>query len=110
MAYIADSHLEYVHDKNSAEEMWSFLANTLAKKDFATQKTYVRISLATLKMKEGTLLMDHFRRFDELIRQLKVKGARATVSKLDVVSQLFVSLPSSYGESWRVSCKWSVKA
>lgn len=93
VAYIADSHLEYVRDKDTAKEMWNSLANTFAKKGFATQ-TYIRRSLATLKMVEGTPLMDHFRRFDELIRQLK--GAGATVSELDAVSQLFISLPSSY--------------
>lgn len=40
------------------------------------------------------MLSDHFRRFDELIR--KLKNAGATVTELDVVSQLFISLPSSY--------------
>uniref|UniRef100_A0A182X1R8 Uncharacterized protein n=1 Tax=Anopheles quadriannulatus TaxID=34691 RepID=A0A182X1R8_ANOQN len=58
VTFIADSHLEYVRDK------------TFAKQGFACQN-YVRRSLAVLKLSEGTLLMDHFRVFDQLIRQFK---------------------------------------
>lgn len=73
--------------------MWESLANTFSKKGFASQ-TYIRRTLALLRMEEGTALVDHFRKFDELIRQLKEAGA--TVTELDQVSQLFISLPSSF--------------
>ena len=85
VAYIADSHLEYIRDKQTARAMWTSLTNTFAKKGFASQ-TYIRRSMAMLRMDEGTPLADHFRRFDELGRQLKEAGA--TVTELDMVSQL----------------------
>lgn len=93
VAYIADSHLEYIREKETAKAMWTSLANTFAKKGFAAQ-TYIRRSMAMLRMEEGTSLADHFRRFDELGRQLKDAGA--TLTDLDMVSQLFISLPPSY--------------
>lgn len=93
VAYIADSHLEYIRDKQTAKAMWTSLANTFAKKGFAAQ-TYIRRSMALLRMEEGTPLADHFRRFDELGRQLRDAGA--TVTELDMVSQLFISLAPSY--------------
>lgn len=93
VSFIADSHLEYVRDKATARAMWQSLAETFAKKGFAAQ-TYIRRSLAMLRMEEGCALKDHFRRFDELVRQLKDAGAKLT--ELDQVSQLFISLPCSY--------------
>lgn len=93
VTFIADSHLEYVRDKPTAKIMWESLSNTFSKKGFASQ-TYIRRSLALLRMDEGTALADHFRRFDELVRQLKDAGA--TLTELDQVSQLFISLPASY--------------
>lgn len=93
VAFIADSHLEYVRDKATAKAMWKALEATFAKKGFAAQ-TYIRRSLAMLRMEEGCALKDHFRNFDELVRQLKDAGAKLT--DLDQVSQLFISLPASY--------------
>lgn len=93
VSFIADSHLEDVRDKETAKAMWESLETTYAKKGFAAQ-TYIRRSLAMLRMEEGCALKDHFRNFDELVRQLKDAGAKLT--DLDQVSQLFISLPPSY--------------
>lgn len=51
VAFIADSHLEYVRDKATAKAMWQSLEATFAKKGFAAQ-TYIRRSLAMLRMEE----------------------------------------------------------
>lgn len=93
VVYISDSHLEYIRDKETAEAMWTSLANTFAKRGFAVQ-TYIRRSMAMLQMEEGSSLAEHFRRFDELGRQLKDAGA--TLTELDLVSQQSISLPPSY--------------
>lgn len=93
ISLIADDYLECVRDKDTANEMWSALQNTFAKKS-VTSQTLVRKQLALLKMKPGEDLRKHLLSFDELIRKLKTSGA--TLKENDVVAQLFVTLPEAF--------------
>lgn len=61
---------EMLKDDEPKDATQRAVEKTFAKQGFACQN-YVRRSLAVLKLSEGTLLMDHFRVFDQLIRQFK---------------------------------------
>lgn len=64
-----------------------------AKKSDSSQ-TFVRKQLAKLRMVEGSSVKDHLKTFEELIRQLKLAGAK--LEENDIVSQLFATLPESF--------------
>lgn len=91
--FIADTYLEYVRDKNTAEEMWSCLVASFSKRGAASQN-YLRRCLLNMKYEEGTQMREHFQRFDECVRELKSSGA--TLSDADLVSHMFLTLPSSF--------------
>lgn len=93
VSFIADTYLEYVRDKNTAEEMWSCLVASFSKRGAASQN-YLRRCLLNMKYEEGTQMREHFQRFDECVRELKSSGA--TLSDADLVSHMFLTLPSSF--------------
>lgn len=72
---IAESHLKYVKDADTAFEMWSTLEDTFQRKGMAIQ-LLLRKSLLTLKFNANSQSLEtHFFKFDKLIRELKSTGA-----------------------------------
>jgi predicted DNA-binding protein len=91
---IADSHLEYVKDAETAYEMWSTLRTTFERKSMASQ-VLLRKKLLTMKFNVGTDSMNtHFLKFDGTIRELKSAGANLEQS--DVVCHLLLTMPPEY--------------
>jgi hypothetical protein len=91
---IADSHLEYVKDAETAYEMWSTLQTTFERKSMASQ-VLLRKKLLTMKFNVGTDSMNtHFLKFDGTIRELK--SARANLEQSDVVCHLLLTMPPEY--------------
>jgi hypothetical protein len=91
---IADSHLEYVKDAETAYEMWSTLQTTFERKSMASQ-VLLRKKLLTMKFNVGTDSMNtHFLKFDGTIRELKSAGANLEQS--DVVCHLLLTMPPEY--------------
>lgn len=81
-----------MRDKNTAEEMWSCLIASFSKRGAASQN-YLRRCLLNMKYEEGTP-RNHFQRFDECVRELKSSGV--TLCDADLVSHMFLTLPSSF--------------
>lgn len=52
VSFVADSHLEYVHDKGTAKEMWSSLVKSFSKVGVASQN-YLRKRLLSMKFEDG---------------------------------------------------------
>lgn len=90
---IADSHLEYAKDKESAFSMWSTLQKTFERKGFASQ-LLLRKSLLTMKLVNGDSMEKHFLKFDKTIRNLKSAGA--TLEESDIVCHLLLTMPDEY--------------
>ena len=91
---IADSHLEYVKDADTAFDMWSTLENTFQRKGMAIQ-LLLRKSLLTLKFNANSQSLEtHFLKFDKLIRELKSTGA--TLEETDIVCHLLLTMPNEY--------------
>jgi hypothetical protein len=91
---IADSHLEYVKDAETAYEMWSTLQTTFERKSMASQ-VLLRKKLLTMKFNVGTDSMNtHFLKFDGTIRELKSAGA--SLEQSDVVCHLLLTMPPEY--------------
>nr|XP_029717941.1 uncharacterized protein LOC115260762 [Aedes albopictus] len=93
IGFLADECLEVVREKKSTKAMWTSLQNTFAKKSLGTQNL-VRKQLSRLKMKEGSSMREHLVAFEDLIRQLRVAGAK--LSDADMVVSMFGTLPHSY--------------
>lgn len=92
-SFVHDDLLHLVRDKETSKEMWMSLESAYAKKSVSSQ-TFVRKQLAKLRMMEGSSVKDHLKTFEELIRQLKLAGAK--LEENDIVSQLFATLPESF--------------
>lgn len=90
---IADSHLEYIKEKQFAKEVYDVLTTTFERKSTASQ-LYLRKKLLTLKCVEGENLENHFLTFDKIVRELKSTGAN--LEDNDVVCHLLLTLPKSF--------------
>lgn len=90
---IANSHLQYVKDKNTAHQMWKALEGVFQRKGIASQ-LYLRKKILTLKLQESDILETHFIKFDGLIRELRSVGAK--LEEIDVVCHLLLTLPKSF--------------
>lgn len=90
---IADSYLEIVKEKECSYEIWQALTKQFERKSIASQ-LYLRRKLLSMKLSEQESLSNHFKRFDENIRELKNVGAN--LEETDVVCQLLLTLPKSY--------------
>jgi len=93
VAFIHNDCLGYIRDKQTAKAMWESLQAVFAKKSVVNQ-ILVRKQLTKLRMKEGESIVAHLMAFDDLIRQLKMSGAKLEES--DMIAQLFVSLPEKF--------------
>lgn len=91
---IANSHLEYIKDEETAYGIWNILKNTFERKGIASQLR-IRKKLLTMKFDTSeTTLSAHFLKFDRLIRELK--STSAVVEETDVICHLLLTLPTEY--------------
>ena len=91
---IADSHLEYAKDKDSAFDLWLGLCNTFERRGIASQ-LLIRKTLLSMKFDaKSDSLSSHFLKFDKLVRDLRSNGATLQEVK-DVKSNSSGELPSS---------------
>ncbi|KAF2899952.1 hypothetical protein ILUMI_06234, partial [Ignelater luminosus] len=90
---VADSHLEYIKDKHTANEMWNALQNTFERKGIRNQ-LLLRKQLLHLKLEEKGTLNSHFLISDSIVRSLKASGA--TLEENDIICHLLLILPKSY--------------
>lgn len=91
---IADSHLEYAKDKVTSFDLWISLCNTFERKGIANQ-LLLRKKLLTMKFDAiNDTLVNHFLKFDKLIRDLRSTGA--TVEEMDIVCHLLLTMPVEY--------------
>jgi hypothetical protein len=91
---IADSHLECVKEKATANEVWEVLQNTFERKSMAKQ-IRLKCRLLTFKFNPATETLDsHFIKCDAMRRELKTAGA--TMEEYDVVCHLLLTLPPEY--------------
>ncbi|GJQ77348.1 hypothetical protein Trydic_g15923 [Trypoxylus dichotomus] len=77
----------------TSKEMWDTLNNTFQRKGMASQ-LFLRKQLLQLKLEEGKPLNNNVLAFDKLIRELK--GCGATLSEIDIVCHLLLTLPKSF--------------
>ncbi|KMQ83135.1 copia protein [Lasius niger] len=87
---IADSHLEYVKDEETAHGIWSVLSSTFERKGIANQLR-LRKTLLTMKYSTSETMGNHFLKFDKLIRELRSTGAK--LEDTDVVCHLLLTMP-----------------
>ncbi|KMQ84375.1 copia protein [Lasius niger] len=71
---IADSHLEYVKDEETAHGIWSVLSSTFERKGIANQLR-LRETLLTIKYSTSEAMGNHFLKFDKAKPTLKVMQA-----------------------------------
>lgn len=90
---IADSHLEYVKDFNTALDMWKSLQGRFQRKSL-TSNILIRKKLLQLKYKSEDSMEEHFLTFDSLIRELKETGV--TLEDNDIICHLLITMPSDY--------------
>ncbi|GAB1869619.1 Gag-pol polyprotein [Camponotus japonicus] len=90
---IADSHLEYVKDEDTAHGIWTVLSNTFERKGIASQLR-LRKLLLTMKYSTSETMGGHFLKFDRLIRELRSTGAK--LEDTDVVCHLLLTMPTEY--------------
>lgn len=90
---VADSHLEYCKDKDTACEMWESLIKTFERKGISSQ-LLLRKKLLTMKLDSQKDLKTHFLDFDNTIRDLKMTGAQ--LNELDVVCHLLLTMTKEY--------------
>jgi hypothetical protein len=91
---IAESHIEYAINKDSAYKVWKHLEATFKRKSVVAQMR-LRTQLLTWKHNPNKESMqEHFQKFDHLVRQLKAAGGN--VDEGDVMVHLLLSLPQEY--------------
>lgn len=91
---IADSHLEYAKDQETAFDIWQSLCNTFERKGIAGQ-FLTRKALLTMKFNAANdTLSSHLLKFDKLIRELRSTGAKLEES--DIVCHLLLTMPAEY--------------
>lgn len=89
---VCDEQLTYIMDKPSAKAMYEALLGVFQQKSITSQLT-LRLRLATLKF-DGNDMNGHFAKFDSIVRELRLAGAKPEES--DLIVSLFLTLPDSY--------------
>lgn len=89
---INDEQLQYVMDKATAKEMYEALVAMFQRKSITSQ-LLLRRRLLTMKF-NGNDMNEHFVQFDKLIREIKLAGAK--LEEMDIVVNLFLTLPKAY--------------
>lgn len=90
---VADSHIDYIQDENSAYNMMTRLENQFMKKG-TRSKLFLRRQLNDIKYKEGTSLAEHFVTLSKIFGQLRDAGS--ALSEEEKVNVLLLSMPQSY--------------
>ncbi|GBP08011.1 Copia protein [Eumeta japonica] len=93
VTFVHSDCLSFIREKETAKDMWSSLKDAFAKQSVVNQ-LLLRKKLAKLKMNEGDSIVAHFMKFENLVRQLKLAGAK--MENCDVLTQLFLTLPEKY--------------
>lgn len=91
--YLSDSCLSYVKPESSTKQIFAVLDNIFERKSIAKQLGALK-KLFNLKLESNTDLCKHFMQFDSLASELT--SARATISEIDKVIYLLLTLPPSY--------------
>lgn len=89
---VSDEQLTYIMDKPSAKAMYEALLGVFQRKSITNQLT-LRMRLAQMKL-DGNDMTTHFAKFDNVIRELRLAGAKLEES--DLIVSLFLTLPDSY--------------
>jgi len=91
---IADSHLEYAKDQETAHDIWQSLCSIFERKGIAGQ-LLTRKALLTMKFNAANdTLSSHLLKFDKLIRELRSTGAK--LEETDIVCHLLLTMPAEY--------------
>lgn len=91
---VADSHLEYVKDCDSAHAIWSVLIETFERKSIASQ-LLLRKKLLLMKFHPNRETMaNHLLAFDKVIRELRATGAK--LEETDLVCHLLLTMPVEF--------------
>jgi hypothetical protein len=91
---VADSHLEYVKDKETAFEIWTELTNTFERQGLAGQ-LLLRKELLLMKYSPAKETLEaHFLKFDRVMRDLRSTGAK--MEEQDIVCHLLLTMPGEY--------------
>lgn len=91
---VADSHLEYVKDCDSAHGIWSVLIETFERKSIASQ-LLLRKKLLLMKFHPNRETMaNHLLTFDKVIRELRATGAK--LEETDLVCHLLLTMPTEF--------------
>lgn len=85
--------LNYVRDKKTAKDMWMSLESAFTKKSMVDQ-LLLRKKLVTLQMKPGDSVILHIQKFENIVREMKLAGTK--MEDVDIISQLFLSLPDKF--------------
>jgi hypothetical protein len=91
--FLGDSHLGYAQNAEYAYEIIEKLDEVYQVKGTAS-RVYLKKSWQALKLKNGSDLEEHFRRFDDLT--VKLRAAGCTLNDSDVTEQLLMSLSEEY--------------
>lgn len=90
---VADSHIDYIQDENTAYGMMSKMEKQFMKKS-TRSKLFLRRQLNEINFREGTPLAEHFVTLSKIFGQLRDAGS--TLSEEEKVNVLLLSMPQSY--------------
>lgn len=89
---VSDEQLTYIMDKPSAKEMYEGLLSVFQRKSITSQLV-LRKQLALMKF-DGDDMNKHFAKFDSIVRELRLAGAKPEES--DLIVSLFLTLNEKY--------------
>ncbi|KAH0808845.1 hypothetical protein GEV33_013946 [Tenebrio molitor] len=91
---VADSHFEYVKDKETAFEIWTKLKNTFERQSLGGE-LLLRKELLLMKYSPAKETLEtHFLKFDRVMRDLRSTGAK--MEEQDIVCHLLLTMPGKY--------------
>lgn len=90
---VANSHIDYLRDKQFAYQMWEALQEAFERKSSVSRLFMLRKLLNT-SYDESEPFNKYFMKFEQAVRDLKNAGRELV--EADVVDFLLISLPSSY--------------
>lgn len=90
---VAESHLQYLKDQDSARLMWKNISDAFSKQNFCSE-AMLRRKLQRLRCEESSTLDDYFVKFDDLVCQLNAIDVK--MNDREKVRYLFDGLPESY--------------
>lgn len=91
---IAEDQLEYAKEHKTAKDIWDELKNNFERIGIAG-KLILKKQFQELRLAEGGDVKAFLLRFEKILRELRT--AEANMQEEDVVCQLLLALPGSYG-------------